>query len=151
MRIAMCFAAVFAGGCGEDDAGPDLAGTWVLEGSPCVLGLVIDGRGPGTYETDFVCQLENGSFAVEADVGEYMATDDSITFRATRSSCAGSSKAGEVFTYEFLDDNQLRLVSPEGLIVMNRVTGDDEGPSAIGQFGCFAEDGTFTPMPVAEL
>lgn len=149
LAIVTAAALVACGGGGDDDPAAGLVGKWLIEGDgACVSGLALTDT--GRYEADLVCTVD-GRLGVETYAGDYNVSGDEITFYTTRSSCADASSASETMTYSLVSGDRLRIASPDGILVFERFDDDGEGGGAAAVYGCFADDGTFTEMPVAEL
>lgn len=140
---------VISAGCGgdEEDA-PSLVGDWAAEaGGGCAYGVSFEDD--GTYTEGVVCELEGGGLGVEVYGGTYTTSGDDLTTKQTRGSCADAEPLTERLVYE-LDGDSLRIGSAAGTLVFQRAEGGD-GVTGQATFGCYAADGSFTPMPIAEL
>jgi hypothetical protein len=145
MKKAIVFTALVLIGCGEEPTNNSteetvnpLVGQWYMDlsytGYDCAMGLTIDEG--YTYEFDYVCLLESGSYGIEAEIGIYQAEEGRIQFKAKQTSCATENyDRYSTFSYS-VDDNFLRLVDEEGVIVFEKIEVETSS-SALGEFGCW--------------
>ena len=149
MRI-FAMLSVLAWGCGDDESGPSLVGDWVAPGDgpyDCAFGVTFEAD--GTYVQGTACTLEGGGLGVEVYGGTYTASDDEITLKQTHGTCPEAEPLTERLVYE-LDGDRLRLGDTSGTVVLSRAEGGDDitGQAA---YGCYAQDGSFTPRPISPL
>lgn len=140
-------------GCGGEDGGGDtpaerLSGHWALEDSATECLLVFSFDGDGYVELKEICELTDGSTAIVLDTGTYDATDDAFTWRVAESSCADADDEPETIRYT-LDGDTLTLITPDGVLVMERI--QPGGGGGIAAFGCFDDEGYFEPGPVEPI
>ena len=155
--------AAVLGGCAGDEPAPvsqRLRGTWLLEdavvGFKCTAGLSFldDNR----YEDNLLCDLEGGGYGLQSVLGYYSIDGNEITTSPAKSTCAETSTESKSVRFELLsDDRALRLVTPSGIIVLERfeatpgVNKDGSGSSASVPFGCFGTDGGFDRTEIYDL
>lgn len=150
------FIVVFAvlAACGSDSkkasVEEQLEGQWGVEYSNigCVGSQVFSGD---EYESDLICELDNGSIGVQADVGTFAVSGSTMTFMPMASSCHEQSAEPYDVLFKLLDDDTLRITTPEAVIVLKRVKQSGGGDSASAVYGCYDTDGTFTPAKVQQL
>lgn len=147
-RLAMVLVCLSAAACGaEATPAEKLEGSWAtpIDGCTAALTFLADGR----MEADTICPLTDGSIGLDAVVGSFTATGTEISFAATSATCPPESVTRNVvWRYDFLGDS-LRVFSPTGGLVLNRIT-PGGGNGAVITFGCFTGD-TFTARPVTPL
>lgn len=153
MRKTTAIALVFAAGCGGDDVSDmdRLMGAWIApaSSSSCAIAAVFGAQRDDQLELDIICELQGGGFGLEAQLADFTAADGVIRMTSTHSTCPGDRSETETISYEFLGDS-LRLSTADGLVVLERL--DQSMPGSGGaQFGCFGQDGSFTPYPVTPL
>jgi hypothetical protein len=138
----------WAVGCGSDsgdehDPKNALIGKWGAEipGSPdCVLAAAF--RADNVYEGDTVCPLADGSYGVEAEVGDYSTDGRTIDFVPTAASCFEADRDHNPTSIVYsVTKTTLSLVRPSGAVVMQKVA-DDPNPSGnvVIHFGCANSD-----------
>jgi len=150
MRLWAFLAAICALGCGVDaPPEPDIEGFWVFEPTmkECGFVLLFD---DGVYEADTICRLNSGEIAVEAEVGSYSKDGRSITFSPTHSSCGDADGYAFSVDYDFVGD-KLRLVTSGRVIVLESFDPEATASGGSSTYGCFDEEGLFTPMPVRPI
>jgi hypothetical protein len=92
---------------------------------------------------------------MEVDQGTYSVGTTTLTFKPIEGSCSGALEyqdASKPFTltYDFVTDDQLALKDNTGGGVFDRTDVDDFKSGSTVTFGCFDEEGTFTPSPIAK-
>lgn len=138
---------VILAGCGGDEGNePSLVGDWVAPGDGCAYGMAFEDD--GTYTEGTVCELEGGGLGVEVYGGTYTTSGDELTLTQTHGTCPEAEPLTERLAYE-LDGDKLRVGSAAGTVVLERAEGGDVTGQAT--YGCYAQDGAFTPQPIAEL
>jgi len=136
-------------GCGDDNDEPGIVGDWVSPSDgpyDCAYGMTFESD--GTYVEGTVCTLEGGDLGVEAYSGTYTTSGDELTLTQTHGTCPEAEAGAERLAYE-LDGDKLRVGSAAGTVVLERAEGGDVTGQAT--YGCYAQDGSFTPRPIAEL
>jgi hypothetical protein len=135
-------------GCGEDESGPELTGVWFTESGgdyECAYGISFESD--GTYAESTVCTLTDGSIGAEVYGGTYTAGNGQLTLHQTHGTCPAKPLTVEV-SYE-LDGDTLRLQNASQVKVLSRA--EDDGQTGQAQYGCYAQDGSFTPRPISPL
>jgi hypothetical protein len=71
--------------------------------------------------------------------------------RSERSTCRGARPRTERTDYDLAGDS-IVITRSTGAILLERIDGDDEGgATGVAAFGCWGDDGSFTPAPLTEL
>lgn len=140
-------------GCGSDDVSDvdRLMGAWIATGNSasCAVAAVFGSERDNQVELDIICELEDGTIGLDAELADFTAADGVLELQTTHTTCPGDVLEGPwTMGYEFVGDG-LRLSSPSGLIVLERLDQSMPGTGA-AQFGCFTDDG-FVPYPVTRL
>lgn len=137
-----------ASGCGSDDNSAEerLKGSWSVmtsDGFDCSMAITFGDD--GFIEVDRICSLEGGGYGLQATIGMYEMGDDGTSFRwfATDSTCAKGASFSERATFEFPEDDRLRLVLAGSARTWRRSDPDELPDTYV--FGCFDKDGGFTP------
>jgi hypothetical protein len=141
---------MISAGCGDDEAEPSLVGDWLVAGDgpyDCAYGLSFDED--GTYVEATICTLEEGSLGVEVYTGTYVANGEKLALKQTHGSCPEAEPGTLNLRYELAGDD-LRLGNAEATVVMSRAEGGDV-TGGVAVYGCYAQDGAFTPQPISEL
>jgi hypothetical protein len=135
------------GGCSSDSTEAQLEGRWRAQtGDGCAVGLFFEGD---RFEHVFGCELEGGGYGYEVWRGPVEARgDDSFTWHPDESSCSGGDTASETLRYEFVGE-RLRVTTPASVLLLERVPSG--GGGGVARFGCFDEQGGFTPGQVERL
>ncbi len=133
---------------GEDPQN-ELVGHWAKQlNAMCIRGLVVEPD--GTYESDVLCHLDDGTFATETELGDYALAGNQISFTPTQASCPSSDHAPEIVAFE-VDGNLLTLALSSGTLQLGRVQGPFGG-SNVAVFGCHDLDaGQFTEHDLEPL
>jgi hypothetical protein len=125
----------------ESDPKDALIGKWGVDlpGSPdCVLGGVFNAD--GTYEADTICPLTDGSYGVEAEIGNFSADGKTIDFVPTAASCFETDRDHNPVSLGYtVTKTTLTLARPSGAIIMQRVNDTGSGSSVV-HFGCANTD-----------
>ena len=165
-KVCVIVACVALGACsaetGDDSASSSqslLVGKWWVDGDVCNLAAVFWKE--GKYEVDIICDLDDGSAGIEGESGSYAASDNVLDFVPEFASCFLEDRNYDPYSMSYtVEQNLLSLVTPSGVVVMDRLTSDPDaltdgsgnGPSggAIASFGCVEEDGFYAGevMPV---
>jgi hypothetical protein len=135
-------------GCGDDEAEPSLVGDWVVVGDgpyDCAYGLSFDDD--GTYMEATVCTLDGGSLGVEVYAGTYTDNGEKVALKQTHGTCDVAPETINL-VYE-LDGDRLRIGDASATVVMSRAAEGDV--TGVAKYGCYAQDGAFTPQPISEL
>ena len=135
-------------GCGDGEAKPAIVGTWLAESEgpyECAYGITFEDD--GGYLEATICKLNDGSYGVEGYGGTYETSDGTATLHQTHGTCAASPLTVRV-QYD-VDGDTLTLQNEKGLKVLSRAGDSDE--TIQSQYGCYAQDGSFTPRPLAPL
>ena len=147
LLAALCLlGAIGCGSSGSTDS--KLVGQWLYTNADGSAGIGLSFKADGTYSTVLLRQTSGTTANTQVENGGYMATDTSITFTPTESSCAGSdapTTSGYV-----INGNVLSLTMPTGLVSFVRNT-TPPSSGVILTVGCFAADGTFTAQPVGPV
>jgi hypothetical protein len=151
MRSATLVAllALWAAGCGDDGGEdvPALVGDWLAPGSETECAYGVSFEADGTYAEAMACQLSDGSIGVEAYAGTYTATGEEATIHQTHGTCdVGPNTVSLVYA---VDGDTLQIGSGSVAKVLERAPDEDTPGQVV--YGCYAEDGTFTPQAIAEL
>jgi hypothetical protein len=152
MRSATLVAllALWAVGCGDDggEDPPGLVGAWLVPpDEPGGCAYVVSFEPDGTYAEATACELTDGSIGVEAYAGTYTSTDGEVTIHQTHGTCdAEPNTVNLVYT---VNGDTLQIGSGSVAKVLERAPDKDTPGQAV--YGCYAEDGTFTPQAIAEL
>ncbi|MDX2051994.1 MAG: hypothetical protein SFV15_06360 [Polyangiaceae bacterium] len=164
-RMGMLVAAVMLTACGsgssvgngggQDDPREALIGKWfapLTSMSGCLIGASfnLDNQ----YELDKICELRDGSWAVEAEGGIFSTDGEVIDFAPTLASCLQSDRNHDPETVAYtVTPTSLRILNPSGGVVMQR-TADDPNSLGMGtatiHYGCVNLD-AFVPSPVTRL
>lgn len=162
MRRVLGIAAVcFALGCGDDDGGEVippaelLDGQWIRDEAVTVCMRFLGFKASnGVAVAQVICELTDGTIGAQVRVGTFEADSDTIRIYYEESSCAGESREPDVLWYQ-IDGSQLNLGTPDRLVIYERdraTSGGSNGQrGAAVTFGCFDEDGLFTPRPVQPI
>lgn len=148
MRAWLVAAALFgAAGCGGADGDP-LLGSWTFDVSTDeVIGMTF--LDDGTYLTQDIF-ITGGNTAVdEAEKGSYVAAGNAITFTPTSSTCPGPVPRWSA-AYSVRSD-ALQLTPGATTVVFQRAATGGSATNFAVTFGCFAQDGTFTPRQLAPV
>ena len=149
MRRIWLLAALLAG-CGGDTKSDEerLQGTWVYEEDDgiCSLALVFDGDKFTTYDS---CVLEDDSIGMEVESGPFTVDGDEFTWTSESSSCEDADRNPETVRFELVSGDKLRLTTPDGIVVLERKKSRPTTGQA--EFGCWDEDGYFTPGPLEPI
>jgi hypothetical protein len=152
---------VGAASCGSGSGGglnPDeraVQGTWAFELSAYeALGLTFNGLEYESdhigleYESDHIAVLTDGTTALEAELGTFSTSGNSITFVPEQWSCRGSDPP---LTLTFgVNATTFTLVDQTGALLFQKIT--PSGGSGAVTFGCFDNASmTFTPSPIAPV
>jgi hypothetical protein len=148
MKRALIFAALLTG-CGGGDDEPSIEGFWFAEiDEVCGFGLDLT---DGDYAATTGCELEDGGFGFEVELGSYVASADEITVTPTAASCFGGGRTYETDSFPVIfDSDSLSVVFPSGVIVFGRLPESDEQVTGVGSFGCW-DDGLFTSGEIQPL
>ena len=153
LSIGAMVVALNACGGEENSISPDdrLQGIWGVESTEyeCVHMFYFE---DGFFEMMEVCELDSGRYVAESYFGNYILNEagTSIVMNVKKSSCADTKRTWSA-SVGFPADN-LRLTTPNGVMLLERVSNQnaDTGGAAV-EFGCFDEDGYFSPSPVRNL
>jgi hypothetical protein len=147
-------------GCSDDRVGSApaerLDGQWARDDTIHVcLRLLAFTASNGVLVNQRICELTDGTLGAELHVSSFEADPDSITVYPEESSCADVSSEPHVLWYQ-LSGGMLTLGMPEGAVVYERNResrdGSDDGQrGAAVTFGCFDDDGLFTPRAVQPI
>jgi hypothetical protein len=102
----------------------------------------------GTYLEGTVCTLDGGGLGVEVYAGTYTIKGDEITLKQTHGTCSDAEPSTARVFYE-LDGDTLRLGNASATVVMSRA--EESNATGVAKYGCYAQDGAFTPQPISEL
>ncbi|HEU5076317.1 MAG TPA: hypothetical protein VFU02_19125 [Polyangiaceae bacterium] len=146
LRLAVLALAVM--GCSsdpEESSSEKLRGKWMVELDEfCYLGATFN---DGVYEVDVICSLESGGWGIEAELGSYGASDNTIDFVPEHASCFLPDRNYDPYTFSYsVNDDVLRLTTSGGLIMFDKFAEDPESPGpsggAVARYGC-AEESAF--------
>lgn len=144
--------ALLACGAGEDDGSDDrLNGLWSAQvpDTFCIVGFSFEAD---RYEYDLVCELNDGTFGLEAEVGSYETAGSRISFFPMQATCPDISPAQQDFTYDIINSGQtLRLIDPTGVAVFDRVERMASQGGGFARFGCFDNNLVLTERPIQNL
>jgi hypothetical protein len=151
----LLLACLFLLACSSSDDGSEpshkaqslLIGKWFMAGNVCNLGAVFNDE--SGYEIDVVCLLSDGTYGIEAEVGSYGATDNILDLVPELASCFLGDRNYTPYSLSYtVGANALRLATPSGLTVMDRISSD---PAGLGtgttgggisaRYGCAEDDG----------
>lgn len=137
-------------GCSDDggEDAPGLVGDWLVPAASetdCAYGVSFEDD--GTYAEASACKLTDGSIGVEAYAGTYTSTDGEVTIRQTHGTC--DVPPNTVKLVYAVEGDTLQIGSGSITKVLERAP-DENTPGQV-VYGCYAQDGTFTPQPIAEL
>jgi hypothetical protein len=139
MRRALLLLIAVAGCGGEDDSA--LEGVWMMDyDASCGLALSVD---KGRYSVIDACELNTGGLGADVEVGSYTIDGGTITFNTEQWTCPdGETTTRLPFA---VNGDQLTLASSGGTLLMKRYHSMEEAVGGSIQYGCFADDGKFTP------
>lgn len=134
-------------GSGDSPSPADkLQGSWGLDvGGGEVIGITF--VGDHDYEFDDIAYLTDGSIGMMVELGAYDATENTLTFRPMKWSCAGPYPAYTV-NYSVTASN-LVVLSGSQITTLGKITPTGGGITA--RIGCFFDDGSFTQQAIAPL
>jgi hypothetical protein len=95
------------------------------------------------YESDTICPLDDGSYGVEAEAGNYSANGTVIDFVPTHASCVVARDHTSSSVSYGVSKTTLRLVLPSGAVVMQKFDDDPNSlgmGSAVVHYGCANAD-----------
>lgn len=137
-------------GCAsKDDGKPTLEGTWVYTGASGTTAAGLTFESDGRYVAQLLHLTSETSAEVVAETGTYTSTGSAVTFTPEQSTCP--DEKGDVYTYSYSlpSSTSLDLVTPDGMLAMQRSDGSRSSNFAI-QFGC-VRNGVFTKSPLAPI
>lgn len=101
-------------------------------------------------ELDTSCLLSTGAVGLDAEVGSFAATDDTVSVAISQATCP-TAKADASFTlsYSFLD-GALRLIGANGGVSLTPFPSTPVAAGVAIKFGCWdGDEKNFTPGPLA--
>jgi hypothetical protein len=107
-------------------------------------------RKNNTYALGTSCFLVDGGEGISVDQGRYEAQEGVLTFYPEEGSCPGDFSEPFTLRYHFPTKDQLAVQDETGGFVFDRYSASDFD-SGSPTFGCFNEEGLFTPNPIAPL
>ena len=126
--LSLVFLLIGLAGCGSGGGGskstpptnpisdhPILDGTYfAIIGSYCGFGLTFDSS-KNTLVTQYICELDDGTYNAEVEVGPYSIYGNTITFHSEKQSCADSYD--ETYTITFNKTNSGAIFEVDGVIL----------------------------------
>lgn len=148
--------ALFLVGCGGGDKPRDILENtaWAVPvpTSSCVMGFgFYEG---GTYAHLTLCDLTDGTQALEVDSGDYVYDGSRLTTYLRKSTCPADIYTSLAPNYGVVvNGDKLSLSGPGAFIIFSRVETMPGDPSGTGlyTYGCFETDGYFYAMPLRAL
>lgn len=140
-------------GCGDgggdtgDGQSSGIDGQWLMvsDDVKCLTALTFDND--LKYEVDDLCELDDGTMAQQVEIGTYKLNGDKISFTPTGSTCKDADRNVDDAKYDFID-GKLRMLFDEGVILLERLKSDGNASPGEVTFGCFDDEGAFTPTPL---
>jgi len=136
-------------GCGSSSPGDRLDGDWLFTNAEQTGGIALSFKG-SSYSVASMVLTSSSSFEASVDKGTFAATDSTIAMTPTQSSCPGPDPAS-VVNYRFVGSSLALSDSSGTTVTFAPNNGPSGSTTVVIQTGCFAQDGTFTPAPVAPV
>lgn len=141
--------ATFAVGCGGNDPGDGLIGTWGIEQDDgCVVATKFDGT---NYSVGQICALVSGGFGFDVENGVYQATATTFTSTATTASCHAHDHSSETDQWSRSGSNLIISNPGKGFaLTFAPLPAGMTQTGVVVRTGCWDGD-TFTFAPVTAL
>lgn len=134
-------------GCGGDPTPAErLQGVWFdANALQCFPSVAFSGS---SFSIATICASSNGNAQADIEAGTFVATDTKITVTIDRASCPATASKSFAVGYA-LTGGSLVLSDASATLSLVRTT-PGVGSGTV-MYGCIADDGTFTPMPISSL